>query len=60
VRTRLYFVGLFLNPSDFKPLVGFGPTVQLVRPQKTQETSSNFKNTIRSLKHFIERTLNDL
>ena len=44
---------------DCRSLVAFGPKQRSIgEPAKTQETS-NFKNTIGSLKRLVGRTLND-
>ena len=60
VRTHLYFSLSFVTTlPDFRSLVGFGPKQRAIgEAAKTQETS-NFKNTIGSLKRLIGRTLND-
>ena len=53
---------LFIQSSSlisFRSLVAFGPKQRAIgEAAKTQETS-NFKNTIGSLKRLIARTLND-
>ena len=55
----LFFGFLFPILSGFRSLVGFGPKQRAIgEAAKTQETS-NFKNTIGSLKRLIGRTLND-
>jgi molecular chaperone DnaK (HSP70) len=59
-RTSLWFLSIQHSLlMSFRSLIGFGPKQRAIgEAAKTQETS-NFKNTIGSLKRLIARNLND-